>query len=313
MYAVPNKPKSIPTPRQISRPMDTDEFVSVQSTPPLTPRDQKHAAPSSTPSKNDSKHLQTLNKIVSKTALTTEEINAFYEFAGIGPAAFAAKLSGIGGKRVHKHNVFAQTYVALSAINTPPAGYPFNQIVQGDNSDQRIGSQIIAKHFALRANMQWAGFTAGGATSADLLQYPCRCIVAIDKMSFIANQVWGAGATPPADALSLTITATTLNSVAPYNYMTKNNRYKILHDAVYQPNLYNQFNSSPNIAMANAHRLDLQFDLRDMPVTYFNDGSGAVLANNLIYWFIVDDNANNNVTCTITLYSDFTYTDAMTD
>lgn len=235
--------------------------------------------------------------------------------SGVGPKAFAAKLTGSGAHRVHKHAINSTAGPIPVLLGASPWEFPLNTIISGSGSNQRIGSQIRVRHFEWRGQITWGTVTPVPVNIADFFDEPVRLVVCWDAMSPIANQVYGAAANPPNDANSLTVClgSNLLNTYAPYNYMTKGVRYTVLHEQLVRYPLWNigVDPTSGNLTLYKDCPFHISLDL-DRLTTYNNDGSAQVLANNLIL-FVIGNNANANVGAALAGITDVTFTDEGTD
>lgn len=265
--------------------------------------------------KKDNKDGKSVPKVSSGPKVSPADIKALALLKGVGPEAFNAKLSNFP-RRVLKHDHSYSGITAITnAVSTTAASFPINLVLQGDGSNNRVGSQITCKSIAIRGRLSWNG-TAGAAVSDDLYINPVRMIVAIDTMA-IAQVVTAVPiattSDPPVDGNTLLVGQQNYLCMAPYNYMTHNVRYKILHNHVYQPAEWSAwFESAGSVALARNVEFDLLFDLHDLPVTYYSDASAAPLDNNLLVFFVYD-NIGSPVVPNYSYALDLTFTDVGND
>lgn len=256
-------------------------------------------------------------------SLPEDTKKAICELAGIGAigAAFksaaAASVGGStgGGGLKSKHDVEAFSATPIVTESGTSGGY-FPQLSIGTGVFNRLGPKVRLRHIHARYQIDWS-YNNITSVTVPLTGAPIRCVLLKDKMAAIGLPIWGENAVnAPITFNGVTFSpqsGTGLMTFQPWNYLTKNSRYEIVHDRTHNPKWNCLALGAPNSVVVTqigaTERFELEMDL-DVIVQF--DTSNNILTN-AFHWFFVMDTAQNDLIgpaqVGVTVVNDITFED----
>lgn len=239
--------------------------------------------------------------------LSPEQRKAICELCGIGPDGLALKReaagavgssgASTGGGLKSKHHVdsFSATAATVDATN---AGYIFPVIPLntggGNESWTRIGNTVRLRRFILRGQINWSATVVGGVGLQESAQgAPVKFVIVRDKCLPIGAPIYGENSTPvpvnPNSVYFSEVNISALNTMMPFNYLTKHSRFEIVHEHIHNPKWNNvPVNTGAETYIGATERFEINHEC-DVLQPYIGAGAGIPWQNTYFVWWMTDN------------------------